>query len=109
MKRTAYLLATLALLATMSLLQVGCSSGYSGVAVAGPAYSGIAYGAAPWGGFYNGAYAGGWGGAYGHYHNNYYNSGTATGRWGGTVYLEQWQWNCLRRPGRLCLVGRRFR
>ena len=71
MKCTAYLLATLALLAVTSLSQVGCS-GYSGVAVAGPAYSGVAYGAAPWGGFYNGAYAAGWGGtsggAYGYYH-----------------------------------------
>src|SRR5262249_59934700 len=88
MKRTAYLLAAMALLATMSLLQVGCSSGYngySGVAVAGPAYSGVAYGAAPWGGFYNGAYAGRWGGAYGYYHNGYYNSCTAPRRWGGSA------------------------
>jgi hypothetical protein len=50
MKRTAYLLATLALLAAMSLSQVSCR-GYSGVAAAGPAYGGIAYDAAPWGAF----------------------------------------------------------
>src|SRR5215471_12716073 len=91
MKRSIFLLAMLALLAGISLSQVGCS-GYSGVAAAGPAYSGVAYGAAPWGGFYNGAYAAGWGGAYGYYHNGYYNSGTATGRWGvrlrGTMAVE---------------------
>ena len=108
MKRSTYLLAALALLAAISLSQVGCS-GYSGVATAGPAYNGIAYGAAPWGGFYSGAYAAGWGGAYGYYHDGYYNSGTATGRWGGTASWNKWQRNCLRRPGRLRLVGRRLR
>src|SRR5271166_7161091 len=42
MKRSIYLLATLGLLVAISLSQIGCS-GYSGVAVAGPAYGGVAY------------------------------------------------------------------
>src|SRR5271165_1154251 len=44
MKRSIYLLAMLGLLVAISLSQIGCS-GYNGVAVAGPAYGGVAYGA----------------------------------------------------------------
>jgi hypothetical protein len=46
MKRSTYLLATLALLVAMSFSQIGCS-GYSGVAAAAPAYGGVGYGVAP--------------------------------------------------------------
>src|SRR5271165_3330167 len=42
MKRSTCLLLTLGLLVAISLTQIGCS-GYSGVAVAGPAYGGVAY------------------------------------------------------------------
>ena len=94
MKRSTYLLAMLGLLVAISLSQIGCS-GYSEVAVTGPAYGGVAYGAAPWGGYYSGAYVAGSGGNYGYYHNAYGGSaawadgaGAATGRWGGTATLE---------------------
>src|SRR4029077_11255011 len=79
MNRSTSLLATLITVVAMSLSQFGCSdysSGYGGVAVVGPTYGGLAYGAAPWGGYYGGAYStGGWGGNYGYYHNGYGGSG----------------------------------